>query len=320
MSRRSGAPWRRMVGAFFSSPTGVLAAVAVLVLVVLAALGPDGFGAGATTTDLARASEGASDAHPMGTDGLGRDILQRTLAATRTSLGLALLAVAIAMVAGLLIGGLLAASGPRVRRLGATVIDTLMSFGDILLAVVVVAIVGVGARGAVIAVGVAFTPSFARFTYSLVSGVMVREYLQAARVVGVRRRGVLSRYVTRNVADSMMIVGFTAVGEAVIAMSSLSFLGLGIQSPDFDWGQMLTDGVKNFYLNPYAALAPAVMITLTGLALSLLGDAAARAVNPVLWDERPRLLRRRRRAGAAETPIVEAGAGEEVVGDRVVSS
>src|SRR5690606_6040537 len=132
--------------------------LAILALLVLVVLGPNGFGPGATAVDVARASEGPGVGHLLGTDGLGRDILSRTLAATRTSILLPLLAGALAMVAGSLLGELLAAAGPRVRRVGATVIDTLMSFGDILLAVVVVAIVGVGAKGAVIAVAVAFTP------------------------------------------------------------------------------------------------------------------------------------------------------------------
>src|SRR5690606_1222789 len=99
---------------------------------------------------------------------------------------------------------------------------------------------------------------------------------------------------------------FTTVAEGIMAMSSLSFLGLGIQSPQFDWGQMLTDGVKNFYLNPYAALVPASLILITGLAVNLFGDALARAVNPVLWNERPKLFRSKiRRRSAATAQAVE---------------
>lgn len=289
---RSRSSFRRMVSAFLWAPTGIVSAVTLTALLALAVMGPDGFGANATQLDVANASLGRGADHPLGTDGLGRDILARTLAATRTSIGLAVLAVTISVVAGTMIGGLLATSGARIRRIGGSIIDTLMSFGDILLAVVVVAIVGVGAKGAVIAVGVAFTPAFARFTYSVVSSVMVRDYVAAASVVGVRRSVLLRRYVLLNIVDSLAVTGFIAVGESIIALSSLSFLGLGVQSPDFDWGQMLTDGVRNFYVNPWAAVAPAVMIAGTGLVVALFGDALARAVNPVLWDERPRLLAR----------------------------
>ena len=270
-----------------STPTGALSGLALLTLAALAALGPDGYGSTATTVDMLVASEGASGEHWLGTDGLGRDILLRTLAATRLSLMLGASAVAIAAVAGAIIGSLLAVSGRRVREIGATAIDTLLSFGDILLGVVIVTILGLGASSAVIAIGVAFTPVFARFSFSLVSSVVVRDYVAAARVVGVRRRSFLSRYVFRNVSDSLSDTVFSAVGEGIIALSSLSFLGLGVQEPDFDWGQMLTDGVRNFYLNPWAALAPAVMIGLTGLALSMFGDALARALNPVAHAAAP---------------------------------
>lgn len=282
---------RQMIRAFVTSPTGLLSTVVLLGLAILVIIGPNGFGTHAVTSDMARSSEGPSADFRWGTDALGRDILTRTLAATRLSILYASLAVLIAMVAGGLIGGLTAAAGPKIRKIGGGVIDTMMGFGDILLAVVVVAIVGVGAKGAILAIGVAFTPHFARFTYSLVDSVMVRDYMAAAHVVGVGRSGVTRRYVMRNVADSMAIVTFTAIAEGIMAMSSLSFLGLGIQSPQFDWGQMLTDGVKNFYLNPYAALVPAVLILVTGLAVALFGDALARAVNPILWNERPTLFR-----------------------------
>lgn len=266
----------------FRSPSGVIATLLILGLAALAFIGPSGFGPAATTVDMLRASEGPSADHLLGTDGLGRDILARTLAAARLSLALGVSAVAIAVVLGSLIGALLAASGRRVRTIGATIIDTMLSFGDILLGVVVVTILGVGAQGAVIAIGIAFTPIFARFTFALVSSTVARDYVAAARVLGVRRRSILSKYVFRNVSDSIIVTSFSAVGEGIIALSSLSFLGLGVQEPQFDWGQMLTDGVRNFYLNPWAALAPAILIGVTGLALSMFGDALAKATNPLL--------------------------------------
>jgi len=290
---------RQVARAFAASPTGIVALVAVGAIVALALVGPGGFGPQATTVDVAHANQGASAAHLLGTDNLGRDILARTLAATRTSVALAALAMALAVGAGTAIGLAVAASPPRLRRVGETAIDTMMSFGDILLAVVVVAIVGVGATGAVIAVGIAFAPAFARFTYSLARSVIARDYVAAARVTGVRGRRLLARYVLRNVVDPLTIAAFTALGDCVIALSSLSFLGLGVQSPTFDWGQMLIDGVRSFYLNPWAALAPAALIAFTGVAFGLFGDAVARAANPLLWHDRPRLLRRR---GASAPP------------------
>ncbi|MBD5829799.1 ABC transporter permease [Janibacter melonis] len=289
---------------FMGSPTGVVSLVCVGALVVLAALGPDAFGASATTVDVVGASQNRSSDHPLGTDGLGRDIFWRTLAATRTSLTLAAMSVLVAVVLGAAIGGLVAASSRRTRRIGGAVVDTMMSIGSILLAIVVVAIVGIGAKGVVIAVGVAFAPSFARFTFALVTGVMSREYLAAGRTVGLGRRRIAQRYVGLNVADSLAIAALSMLGDCLIALSSLSFLGLGVQSPSFDWGQMLTDAVKDFYLNPYASLGPALMITFSGVSLALLGDALARAVNPLLWEQGGA---RRRRGARVGHGIVDEG-------------
>lgn len=278
---------RGVIGSLFSTPGGIISTVILFGLIVLAVIGPEGFGAQSLKVDMAAASLPPGDGHLLGTDGLGRDILTRTLAATRLSLMLGAIAVAIAAVAGSLIGAILASCGARVRKIGAGVIDVMLSFGDILLGVVVVAILGVGASSAVIAIGVALMPVFARFSFSLVSSVVARDYVTAARVLGVKPRSILSRYVLRNTSDSLLVTAFAAVGEGIIALSSLSFLGLGVQSPAFDWGQMLTDGVRNFYLNPWAALAPAVLILLTGLAFAMFGDALARATNPLLRQQQP---------------------------------
>src|SRR5690606_24479119 len=119
------------------TPTGLLSAVVMLGLTVLVVMGPEGFGSSATTSDILRSGQGPSDDFLLGTDPLGRDILTRTLAATRLSIIYATIAVLAAMVAGGLLGGLLAAGGRRTRKVGGAVIDTMMGFGDILLAVIV---------------------------------------------------------------------------------------------------------------------------------------------------------------------------------------
>ncbi|MGW9439644.1 ABC transporter permease [Streptomyces sp. NPDC055607] len=240
-----------------------------------------------TEIDMDAAGRGPGGDHWLGTDGLGRDIALRTLAATRMTLVLGVSAVAVAVVAGGVIGALLAYSPPRVRRLGATAIDVMLTLGEYLLGIVVVTVLGIGAGSAAIAIGVAMTPAVSRFVFTLVSTVSARDYVAAAQLLGVPRRGVLRRYVFPNTSDSLAVTLFGRIGEGVVALSSLSFLGLGVQAPDFDWGLMLTDGVRTFYLNPWAALAPAVMILLTGLSLAMFGDALARASNPVLRGNPP---------------------------------
>lgn len=271
-----------MAREFLRAPSGVASLALLAILVALAVPGSDGYGATATEVAMDESSQGPSDSHWFGTDGLGRDIALRTLAATRLTLLLGVSAVAIAVVAGCLIGALLAYSPPIVRRIGATAIDVMLTLGEYLLAIVVVTILGIGAKSAVIAIGVALTPGIARFVFTLVSSVTAREYVAAAQVLGVPRRGILRRYIFPNTADSLVVTVSGRIGEGIVALSALSFLGLGVQSPDFDWGLMLTDGVRSFYLNPWAAVVPATMILVTGLTLAMLGDALARASNPIL--------------------------------------
>jgi ABC-type dipeptide/oligopeptide/nickel transport system permease subunit len=277
-TRRSASVVREFLGA----PSGVASLILLAVLVALAVPGADGYGSAATEVSMDESSQGPSDGHWFGTDGLGRDIALRTLAATRMTLVLGVSAVAIAVVAGCLIGALLAYSPPIVRKVGATGIDVMLTLGEYLLAIVVVTILGIGAQSAVIAIGIAMTPGIARFVFTLVSSVSARDYVAAAQVLGVPRRGILRRYIFPNTADSLVVTVSGRIGEGIVALSSLSFLGLGVQSPDFDWGLMLTDGVRSFYLNPWAALVPATMILVTGLTLAMLGDALARASNPIL--------------------------------------
>ncbi len=265
------------------APTGAIAVGAVALLVALAIAGPIVWGTPAQQIDLARSGEGPSSDHPLGTDRLGRDILARTLAAAQLSLGLALAAAGTAAAIGLPFGALITLLGPRVRSIGQRTIEVLLAFPPILLAIFVTAIIGPGATGAVLAIGIAFSPYFARLANTLASAAAGREYVAGARVIGIGPNRLLTRYILPNIADTLAITTFNAVGASLIAVSSLSFLGLGVQPPQFDWGSMLTEGVHALYATPAAALAPASVIAVSGLSMGFLGEALARAMNPLLW-------------------------------------
>jgi peptide/nickel transport system permease protein len=281
----TGGPARKMLRTFGRTPTGPLSLAGLLVIVTVAVVAPITLGNRAARLDVPDAAQGISSAHWLGTDSLGRDILARTLVATRLSLELAVFAVALAAVVGGASGCLVAISGSKARRAGSAVIDATLTFPDILLAIVVVAFLGVGARSAALAVGVAFAPGFARLANTLAASVAGREYIAGARVIGVTKWRLLTRYVLPNIADGLAVAASSTLGQGVIAISSLSFLGLGVQPPQFDWGSMLTQGVEAIYITPAAALAPAFMIGFTGLVFALLGDAIGRSLNPVVWNQ-----------------------------------
>ncbi|HET6197926.1 MAG TPA: dipeptide/oligopeptide/nickel ABC transporter permease/ATP-binding protein, partial [Acetobacteraceae bacterium] len=253
-------------------------------LLVLVIVGPEIWGAAAMKTRIMRSGEGPSADFLLGTDRLGRDLLARTITASRLSLTLALASTAIAGTIGVSLGIAIAFAGARLRALGLRLIEVLLGFPGILLAIFITAIIGPSIEGAVVAIGIAFSPEFARLASTLALSVGGRDYVAAARVLGVDRLRLLRRHVLPNIAETLTISVFSTTGAALIAVSSLSFLGLGVQPPRFDWGRMLVEGVESFYETPVAALAPAVMIAATGLALGFFGEALARAMNPLLWS------------------------------------
>ncbi|MEA3075530.1 MAG: peptide/nickel transport system ATP-binding protein, partial [Actinomycetota bacterium] len=272
-----------MVKAFFRSPGGVLALVVLAFLLGVALLGPHFGGPRANELDFAALNRNPSHDHLFGTDQLGRDILSRLLVATRLSLSLAISAAGIGAAIGIPIGAGAAALPPRLRTVGLRIIDALLAFPNILVAIFIGAIIGPGAKGALIGVALAVSISFARVSSALSLAISGREFIAAARVAGIRRFRMIFRYILPNIGETLVITATVSISSSIVAVSTLSFLGLGVQTPQFDWGRMLTEGVQSLYLTPLAALAPATAIAVTSLAFGFTGEALARAMNPVLW-------------------------------------
>jgi peptide/nickel transport system permease protein len=272
-----------VVKAFFRSPGGVLALVVLAFLLGVALLGPHFGGPRANELDFAALNQNPSGDHLFGTDQLGRDIFSRLLVATRLSLSLAMSAAGIGAAIGIPIGAGAAALPPRLRTVALRMIDALLAFPNILVAIFVGAIIGPGAKGALIGVALAVSISFARVSSALSLAISGREFIAAARVAGIRRFRMIFRYILPNIGETLVITATVSISSSIVAVSTLSFLGLGVQTPQFDWGRMLTEGVQSLYLTPLAALAPATAIAVTSLAFGFTGEALARAMNPVLW-------------------------------------
>jgi peptide/nickel transport system permease protein len=287
---------RPVARAFLRAPSGIAALIAVSAITGIAIFGPIFLKARSERPDYNALYGPVTWAHPLGTDGLGRDLLARLFVASRLSLELGLAAASIGIGLGILFGMSTALSPARVRPFALRLIDTLLSFPAILTAIFVGSIVGLGATGAVLGVGIALMTPIARLTSTLALSIGGREYVNAARVAGVKRARVMFRYVLPNIAEPLIVSFSITVSSSILFISALSFLGLGVQSPQYDWGSLLTDGVKAIYLVPASALGPAVAIALTALTFSFAGEAVARAFNPLLWT--PGSGRRRHRSGA----------------------
>lgn len=264
--------WTRVV----RTPVGLTATVLAVAVVALAVLGPVVWGSAADAVDTDNILATPSAGHWAGTDNLGRDILLRVLVASRLSIVLALLATAIAVVVGLLLGSAPFVLGRRSGRLVSAVVNIAVAFPGLLLALFFAVVFGVGATGAVLALGFAGAPAFARLTQTLVAGVAARDYIAAARTVGIGRFRILVRHVLPNIAEPLVVNATIGAGTVLLSFAGLSFLGLGVQSPSYDWGRLLYDGIGAIYVNAAAALTPGAAVLVAGLAFSLFGESVAK--------------------------------------------
>ena len=259
----------------FLHPTAISAIVGSALLLFAAIAGPSIWGEAANSTDVSSRLLGASAAHPFGTDELGRDILARVLVATRLTLLLTLGATAIALAGGIVFGLVASILPKHPRRLFTGLLDILLAFPWLLMVLFFTVIWGATATGAMLAIGFAGIPSFARLVYNLAASVSGRDYVRAARVVGVGPIGVLLKHVLPNIANPFFVNAAATASVTLLSFAGLSFLGLGVQAPEYDWGRMLQEGILRIYVNPLAALGPGLAVVLAGLVFTMVSEAVA---------------------------------------------
>ncbi|MFD8570346.1 dipeptide/oligopeptide/nickel ABC transporter permease/ATP-binding protein [Streptomyces sp. NPDC059639] len=260
------------------TPVGACAGLLLLAVAVLAVLAPLLWGDGASAVDTGAIQQGPSGAHPLGTDGLGRDLLLRVLVATRLSVTLAVTATLIGVGLGLVLGAAPSVLPRRAGRAVTSVVNIAVAFPGLLLALFFAVVFGVGTTGAVLAIGLATAPAFARLTQTLSASVAGQDFVAAARTVGVRRLRLLTRHILPNIAEPLAVNATIGAGSSLLAFAGLSFLGLGVQAPDYDWGRLLGEGLDRISVTPAPALGPCVAVVVTGLAFNLFGEAAAAAL------------------------------------------
>ncbi|MFI9455852.1 dipeptide/oligopeptide/nickel ABC transporter permease/ATP-binding protein [Amycolatopsis sp. NPDC052450] len=278
---------RAQWSAALRTPVGALSAALVLLVLTVAVLGPILWQDTASAIDTDAIGQSASAGHLVGTDDLGRDIFYRVLVATRLSVVLALIAATIGTITGLVLGMLPTVLPRPLARLVISTVDIAVAFPSLLLVLSFAVILGVGTTGAVLAIGFALAPQFARLTHTLSTSVAGRDFVLAARVTGLSRIRLLFRHILPNIGEPLVVNATIGAGSALLAFSGLSFLGIGVQPPDYDWGLLLREGLNGIYLNPAAALAPGVAVVLAGLAFNLFGETAAGVIG--LRTRPPRL-------------------------------
>ncbi|MFC7928177.1 ABC transporter permease [Streptomyces cinereoruber] len=256
---------------------GVALAAVTLLAVVAAAVAPDLVAPRQPDLiDPVDALAGPGSGHWLGTDQLGRDVFSRIVHGARTSLVIGFGATALAVVAGSLLGVFAATAGRAVDQVLMRATDILMAFPGLMLSLVVVAVLGPGTGNATLAIGASLLPGFVRLARGQALAIRGSDYVQAALVMGRGRASILFRHLLPNALPPLLVLATVNVGGAVVAGSTLSFLGLGPQPPSPEWGAMLAEGRDHLDTAWAAAVFPGLAITVTVVSVTVVGRALQR--------------------------------------------
>jgi len=217
--------------------------------------------------------EGPSQDHPLGTDALGRDVLSRIIYGARVSVLVGVTTVGICLVLGTFLGFLSGYYGGVLEEGIMRVVDILLAFPGILLAIALTAILGPSLRNVVLALCVMGWVGYARIVRAQVLALRESEFVLAARALGVRDTRLLVRHILPNILAPLIVEGTFGLAGAILAEAGLSFLGLGTQPPSPSWGGMLNEGRQFLFVSPHMTLAPGVAIMTVVMGLNFLGDA-----------------------------------------------
>lgn len=223
-----------------------------------------------------------SSEHLLGTDAFGRDVLSRILIGGRASLLVALLSVGSAMILGVAIGAVTGFVGGLADDITGRLVDMMLSFPTLLLGLMVVAALGPGAVNTAIAIAVSLLPRFIRLARGATIVLREREFIAAAHASGQRPLTIVYRHVLRNIIGPIVVMGSLWTAEAIRIEANLSFLGLGVQPPQPSWGNLIREGVERISLAPWLAIFPGIAISLSILALNLVGDGVRDLLDPKL--------------------------------------
>jgi peptide/nickel transport system permease protein len=286
VQQQSASAFSRARRRFLANRLALAALLVLLVLVALTLCAPliAKYVTKASPTDqhLLDNFEPSSKAHWLGTDEYGRDVLTRILYGGQVSLGVAALGVLVALVVGVLIGLAAAYYGGWVDELLMRFVDLMLSIPGIFLLILIGSLVQVGP--AVLALIIALLSWFglARLVRAETLSVKRREYIEAARTLGIGDAAIMARHILPNIVHIIIVWATVAVPNFILIEAVLSFLGLGVQPPTPSWGNMLTNATQYFYKSIGLVFIPGFFITLTVLALSIVGDALRDALDPRL--------------------------------------
>lgn len=276
-------PWRAMWASLRRNKAAMasLFVIALLAAVaVVTAVFPDVLPYDPYKQTLSQSFAAPSAEHWFGCDQQGRDIFCRILVGTQISLSVGLLAVGISLVVGVALGAIAGYKGGWVDTAIMRVMDMMLAIPSLLLAIAFMAALGRGIDKAVVAIGLVSIPEYARIVRSQILAVKSNDYVAAARVIGDSDAVIIFRHVLPNVLPSIIVRATLGISGAILDCAALGFLGLGVQPPAAEWGDMLGRGRNYIFTAPFAMIFPGLAITVTVLAFNLLGDGIRDALDP----------------------------------------
>jgi peptide/nickel transport system permease protein len=218
--------------------------------------------------------------HPMGTDDLGRDMLSLIIYGSRVSIQVGIFAVGFAIIVGSTLGAISGYAGGLPDNVIMRVMDIMLAFPTILLALSIVSVIGPGLFNAMVAVGIVSIPTFARITRAAVLGESGRDYVLAAKSIGVGSSRILWRHIVPNALSPIIVAASLGIATAILDAAGLGFLGLGAQPPTPEWGLLLSRNKSHIFTSPWMVLFPGVSIMFLVLGFNLLGDGLRDALDP----------------------------------------
>ncbi len=272
--------WLEMWRSLRANRAALVSLVFILALVVIAVIGPYITPYNPIETEMSNALKPPSAEHWFGTDQLGMDIFSRVIAGTRVSLTVGLLAVSIALTIGIVLGAIAGYAGGWLDTVIMRLMDMMLAIPSILLAITLMAALGKGIDKAVIAIGLVSIPEYARIVRGNILSIKENDYIAAAHVVGLSDARIIFRHVLPNALSVIIVRATLGISSAILDTAALGFLGLGVQPPQPEWGDMLGRARGFIFQAPHTLLYPGMAITATVLAFNLLGDGLRDALDP----------------------------------------
>lgn len=268
--------WRLLAG----NPVTVLSAFVLAVVLVIAVTASWIAPYGVNDVDVPQALRPPSGAHWFGTDELGRDVLSRVLVAVQASMKVAVVSVLFAAVVGITLGVLAGYRGGWLDTVVMRLVDVMFAFPVLLLALAIVAILGPGLATTILAIGIVYTPIFARVARASTLSVRVEPYVAVSRTMGTGSGYILTRHILPNITGPLIVQTSLSLAFAILSEAALSFLGLGLQPPQPSLGRMIFDSQGFVTLAWWMAVFPGVAIVVIVLAFNLLGDGLRDVLDP----------------------------------------